>query len=69
MTVTSRQVKKARKLLPNFAKSLAPHAMSVNGLREAVREEIKLCKNGENPLDEYQVRALFKFLDESRELV
>lgn len=52
----------ARKLLPVFARSLAPEAETVAELRTAVLDEIDAWEAGANPLTVKQVMSLKDFL-------
>jgi hypothetical protein len=55
-------LKQARRLLPNGAKGLAPHAVTMIALRDAVQEELDAANRGENPLTTLQITRFRTFL-------
>ena len=64
-------LKKAIKLLPKECKGLAknPLAITVEGLRDVVRNELIEYRKGENPLSDKQVMGLYDFLSLTSEIV
>lgn len=59
-------VRQARQELPKFAKGLAPFAVTVIALRNAVIEELSMYRAGDNPLEPKQVAQLERFLQKTQ---
>ena len=55
-------LKQARRLLPNGAENLAPEATSITALRDAVKQELAMYRDGTNPLTTTQVTRFYNFL-------
>jgi hypothetical protein len=59
-------LQQARKILPKFAKSLAPDSKTVAELRGAVMDELQSYRRGENPLEPMQVERFGEWLADTK---